>query len=91
MNCKPNSSMTVAMMVASMFAMSAATAAVAQDQHQGKVQVKCEGSSTCKSHGACKQASNACKGKNACKGQGFTVQESEAACEKAQAKARAKP
>ncbi|MSR14707.1 MAG: hypothetical protein EXR86_09130 [Gammaproteobacteria bacterium] len=47
--------------------------------------VKCDSSSACKGHGACKQASNACKGQNGCKGQGFTMQQSAEDCTAAQA------
>lgn len=50
--------------------------------------VKCEHSSACKGHGACKTASNSCKGQNACKGQGFTMQKSKADCEDAQKAAK---
>ena len=50
--------------------------------------IKCDSSSSCKGHGACKQASTACKGKNGCKGQGFTMQTSEADCSAAQATAK---
>lgn len=51
--------------------------------------IKCDNSSSCKSHGACKQASNACKGQNGCKGQGFTMQKSAAECSAAQTSAKA--
>lgn len=47
--------------------------------------IKCDSSSSCKGHGACKQASNACKGQNGCKGQGFTMQKSAEDCTAAQA------
>ena len=47
--------------------------------------IKCDKSSSCKGHGACKQVSNACKGQNGCKGQGFTMQKSAADCSAAQA------
>jgi len=50
-----------------------------------KATVKCENSSACKGHGACKTTNNACKGHNSCKGQGMTMQESEDACKAAQA------
>lgn len=80
----------MAAMVAGLFAMTAATAAIAADQSStgDKAEVKCMNSSSCKGHGACKQASNSCKGKNACKGQGFTMQKSQQACDAAQAEAK---
>jgi hypothetical protein len=46
----------MAAMVAGLFAMTAATAAVAADQSPAgdKAEVKCVNSSSCKGHGACK-------------------------------------
>jgi len=72
--------------VAGMFSMAATHAFAAGDE----AKVKCENSSSCKGHGACKQATNSCKGQNACKGQGFTMQKDEASCKAAQAAAKAK-
>lgn len=72
--------------VAGMFSMAATNAFAAGDE----AKVKCENSSSCKGHGACKQATNSCKGQNACKGQGFTMQKDDASCKAAQASAKAK-
>ncbi len=70
--------------VAGLFAMASASPAFAGDA----AKVKCDNSSSCKGHGACKQASNSCKGQNACKGHGFTMQKDEASCKAAQAAAK---
>lgn len=50
--------------------------------------VKCENSSSCKGHGACKTTTNSCKGQNACKGHGMTMQKNDHECKEAQAEAK---
>lgn len=78
----------LAMMVAGLFAVTTMSANAADKTAPTKgdtASVKCVNSSSCKGHGACKQAANACKGQNACKGEGFTMQKSQADCEAAQA------
>lgn len=75
---------------AGLFATVATSGALAADKAADKAGVKCENSSSCKGHGACKTAKNDCKGHNACKGQGMTMAADEAACKKAQADAAKK-
>jgi len=79
-----NTAIAIATAAASMFMVVGATSAYAGDD----ATVKCESSSACKGHGACKSSSNACKGQNACKGKGFTMQKSKADCEAAQKAAK---
>ena len=69
---------------AGLFATVATNPAFAADKAAAKAEVKCENSSACKGHGACKTAKNECKGKNACKGQAPTMQKDDAACKSAQ-------
>jgi hypothetical protein len=80
----------MAIMVASLFAMTSLTATAADKTSTSSdtASVKCMHSSSCKGQGACKQASNSCKGQNACKGQGFTMQKSQQDCTAAQAAAK---
>lgn len=74
---------------AGLFATVAAGGAYAADKAAAdKAEVKCENSSACKGHGACKTAKNECKGHNACKGEGMTMQKDDAACKKAQEMAK---
>ena len=75
---------------AGLFATVASSGALAADKAATKAEVKCEKSSACKGHGACKTAKNECKGQNACKGQGMTMAADDAACKKAQADAAKK-
>lgn len=63
------------------FSMAMSASALADDA----ASIKCESSSACKGHGACKSASNACKGQNGCKGKGMTMQKSADDCTAAQA------
>jgi hypothetical protein len=88
MNIKTVNASAMAVMVAGLFAATAAHAAPIGGQAGDQAQVKCMNSSACKGHGACKQASNSCKGQNACKGQGFTMQKTQADCAAAQAEAK---
>ena len=88
MNVSKLTGIALATAVAGLFALAAATPAFAASGDAAKV--KCEQSSSCKGQGACKQASNSCKGQNACKGEGFTMQDSKAACSAAQESAKAK-
>ena len=69
---------------AGFFSMTMSAPALADDA----AMIKCDSSSACKGHGACKSASNACKGQNGCKGQGFTMQKSGEDCTTAQAAAK---
>lgn len=87
MNVNKLTGIALATAVAGLFS---AGAAFAHDTgHEGTdAKVKCEASSACKGHGACKSAKNACKGANACKGEAFTMQKSEADCKVAQAEAK---
>ena len=79
----------MAMMVAGLFAVTSMTATAADKTASGDTaSVKCMNSSSCKGHGACKQATNACKGQNSCKGKGFTMQKTQQDCEAAQAAAK---
>ena len=80
MNLNRKSAIALATAAASLFMVAGAGSAYAADQ----AQVKCENSSACKGHGACKTSANACKGQNACKAQGMTMQKSKADCEAAQ-------
>ncbi len=73
---------------ASMFATVVSSGALAADKAADKATVKCDASSACKGHGACKTAKNECKGHNACKGQGMTMAADDAACKKAQEAAK---
>jgi hypothetical protein len=75
------SGLAIAAAAASIFATAGISTAFAAD----KAEVKCENSSACKGHGACKTSHNACKGQNACKGAGMTMQKSEEDCKAAQA------
>ncbi len=86
MNTTKLTGVALATLVAGMFGTATMSSAFAADGHDGMV--KCEASSACKGHGACKGEANACKGMNACKGQAFTMQDSQAACDKAQADAK---
>ncbi|MEO7063373.1 MAG: hypothetical protein ABI082_06315 [Dokdonella sp.] len=88
MNFSKISGIALATAVAGLFTLAAAAPAFAADGTAA--QVKCEHSSSCKGHGACKQEANSCKGQNACKGQGFTMQKDNGACEAAQDAAKAK-
>jgi hypothetical protein len=72
--------LAIAAAAASLFATAGISTAFAADE----ATVKCENSSACKGHGACKTTHNACKGQNACKGAGMTMQKSEADCKTAQ-------
>ena len=75
---------------AGLFATVASSGVLAADKMADKASVKCESSSACKGHGACKTAKNECKGHNACKGQGVTMAADDAACKKAQTDAAKK-
>jgi hypothetical protein len=89
MNIKTVNASAMAVLVAGLFAAATASAAPAGDTPAGsQAMVKCMNSSSCKGHGACKQATNACKGQNSCKGQGFTMQKTQADCTAAQAAAK---
>lgn len=85
MNIKTVNASAMAIMVAGLFAATAASAAPIGAPSGDHAMVKCLNSSSCKGRGACKQASHACKGQNACKGQGFTMQKTQADCAAAQA------
>ena len=84
MNATRNTAVALATAAASLFFTAGISTAFAGDE----ATVKCEHSSACKGHGACKSSSNSCKGQNACKGQGFTMQKSKAECEAAQKAAK---
>lgn len=71
--------------VAGLFTVTTVSTAYAAGHH---AKVKCDNSTSCKGHGACKTAANSCKGQNACKGQGFTMRKSEATCKHAQEEAK---
>ena len=86
MNTTKLTGVALATMVAGMFGTATMSSAFAADGNDGMV--KCEASSACKGHGACKSEANACKGQNACKGTAMTMQESQAACDKAQSDAK---
>ena len=86
MNATRKTAFALATAAASLFLTTAVSTAYAADE----AEVKCEKSSACKGHGACKTATNACKGQNACKGHGMTMQKSKAECEAAQKAAEAK-
>jgi hypothetical protein len=88
MKMKTVNASAMAVMVAGLFAAAAVNTAVASTPAGDQAAVKCMNSSSCKGHGACKQATNACKGQNSCKGQGFTMQSSQADCAAAQAAAK---
>jgi hypothetical protein len=91
MNIKTVNASAMAVMVAGLFTAAAVSAAPVGSTPAGdQAPVKCMNSSSCKGHGACKQASNSCKGQNACKGQGFTMQKTQADCTAAQDAAKAK-
>lgn len=87
MNTTKLTGIALATMVAGMFGAATMSSAIAADGHDG--QVKCMHSSACKGQGACKSEANACKGQNACKGTAMTMQDSQAACDTAQAAAKA--
>ena len=87
MNLSKLTGIALATAVAGLFTLASAAPAYAAGD---VAKVKCEHSSSCKGQGACKTASNSCKGQNACKGEGFTMQQSDAACTTAQAAAKAK-
>ncbi|MFZ2237751.1 MAG: hypothetical protein WBP11_01585 [Dokdonella sp.] len=86
MNTTKLTGVALATLVAGMFGTATMSSAFAAEGHDGMV--KCEHSSACKGQGACKTEANACKGQNACKGTAMTMQESQAACDKAQAMAK---
>lgn len=86
MNTTKLTGIALATMVAGMFGTATMSTAFAAEGNDG--QVKCEHSSACKGQGACKSESSACKGQNACKGQAMTMQDSQAACDKAQSMAK---
>lgn len=85
MNTAKITGIALATAAAGLFSMATITTASAAD-----ATVKCEHSTSCKGHGACKTAANSCKGQNACKGAGMTEQKSAADCEAAQAAAAKK-
>jgi uncharacterized membrane protein len=67
----------LAVLMAGMFATTAATAAPPASESQT---VMCAGINACKGQSACATASSACKGQNTCKGQGWLPVESEKVC-----------
>ncbi len=67
MNIKTVNASAMAVMVAGLFAAAAVSAAPLGSPAGDQAMVKCVNSSSCKGHGACKQATNSCKGQNSCK------------------------
>jgi hypothetical protein len=67
----------LAILMAGLFATTAATAAPPQGD---KPMVMCAGINACKGQSACATANNACKGQNTCKGEGWVPVESKKEC-----------
>jgi hypothetical protein len=72
-----------ASMAAAAIALAVSGVALTTHAQAQKASVHCMGANACKGQSACKSAKNACKGQNSCKGQGFTLEDSDAACKKA--------